>query len=115
MLFRSGTDMAPMYFRKGAHEGKRYTVDEVFYSYSGGRCHLKQKGDNLGGGIVIFLLAVVLALTVFVAIKKYEHYPKNTKTRQAAMEQSARRRRRAGSAWLVVCDAGRGAELPRLR
>ena len=34
----------------------------------------KVKGDNLGGGIVIFLLAVVLALTVFVAIKKYEHY-----------------------------------------
>ena len=33
----------------------------------------KVKGDNLGG-IVIFLLAVVLALTVFVAIKKYEHY-----------------------------------------
>ena len=30
----------------------------------------KVKGDNLGGGIVIFLLAVVLALTVFVAIKQ---------------------------------------------
>ncbi len=33
--------MAPMYFRKGAREGKRYTVDEVFYSYSGGKCHVK--------------------------------------------------------------------------
>jgi spermidine/putrescine transport system substrate-binding protein len=32
----------------------------------------KVKRDNLGGGIVIFLLAVVLALTVFVAIKKHE-------------------------------------------
>ena len=42
LLCYSGTDLAPMYFRKGAHEGKRYTVDEVFYSYSGGRCHLKQ-------------------------------------------------------------------------
>ena len=37
----SGTDLAPMYFRKGAHEGKRYTVDEVFYSYSGCRLHLQ--------------------------------------------------------------------------
>ena len=33
----------------------------------------KVKGDNLGGGIVIFLLAVVLALTIFVGYKKYEH------------------------------------------
>ena len=34
----------------------------------------KVKGDNLGGGLVIFLLTVVLALTIFVAIRKYEHY-----------------------------------------
>lgn len=34
----------------------------------------KVKGDNLGGGIVIFLLAVVLGLTIFVSIKKFEHY-----------------------------------------
>ena len=42
LLCYSGTDLAPMYFRKGAREGKRYTVDEVFYSYSGGKCHLRQ-------------------------------------------------------------------------
>ncbi len=34
----------------------------------------KVKGDNLGGGIVIFLLAVILGLTVFVSIKKIEQY-----------------------------------------
>lgn len=34
----------------------------------------KVKGDNLGGGIVVFLLAVVAALTILVAFKKYEHY-----------------------------------------
>ena len=34
--------MEPLYFRKGAREGKRYTVDEVFYSYSGGKCHVRQ-------------------------------------------------------------------------
>ena len=33
LLCYSGTDLAPMYFRKGAREGKRY---------SGGKCHLRQ-------------------------------------------------------------------------
>ena len=33
----------------------------------------KVKGDNLGGGIVIFLLAVVLGLCLLVGFKKYEH------------------------------------------
>jgi len=37
LLCYCSTDMAPLYFRKGAREGKRYTVDEVSYSYSGGR------------------------------------------------------------------------------
>ena len=31
------------------------------------------KGDNLGGGLVAFLLAVVAVLTVIVGIRKYEH------------------------------------------
>lgn len=35
--------LTPLYFRKGAFEGKRYTVDEVWYDYSGGKCNLKQK------------------------------------------------------------------------
>ena len=38
LLCYSGTDLAPMYFRKGAHEGKRYTVDEDYYSYANGKC-----------------------------------------------------------------------------
>lgn len=33
--------MSPLYFRKGAVEGDRYTVDEVWYSYSGGKCTTK--------------------------------------------------------------------------
>jgi len=35
------TDMAPLYYRKGAREGKRYYVDEVFYSYPNGVCQAK--------------------------------------------------------------------------
>jgi hypothetical protein len=33
-------DIVPRYFRKGALEGKRYTVDEVNYSYQGGQNHV---------------------------------------------------------------------------
>lgn len=31
----STPELVPLYFRKGAREGKRYTVDEVWYSYPG--------------------------------------------------------------------------------
>ncbi len=42
LLCYNSLEMEPLYFRKGAREGKRYTVDEVFYSYSGGKCHVRQ-------------------------------------------------------------------------
>jgi hypothetical protein len=41
--------MAPLYFRKGAHEGDRYTVDEVFYSYPNEKCHVKQHRQKHNG------------------------------------------------------------------
>ena len=34
-------DLSPLYFRKGAREGKRYDVDELWYSYPKNNCHLK--------------------------------------------------------------------------
>ena len=42
LLCYNTTDLAPLYYRKGALEGKRYTVDEVHYSYPEGKCHVKQ-------------------------------------------------------------------------
>lgn len=36
-------DLEPLYFRKGAFEGKRYTVDEVWYTYEGGKTLMKQR------------------------------------------------------------------------
>ena len=42
LLCYTSTNMAPLYFRKGAREGKRYYVDEVFYSYPNDKCHIKQ-------------------------------------------------------------------------
>ncbi len=35
--------LRPLYFRKGAFEGKRYTVDEVWYDYTDGKNNLKQR------------------------------------------------------------------------
>ena len=37
----SKDDLAPLYFRKGAREGKRYYVDELWYTYPRSNCHLK--------------------------------------------------------------------------
>lgn len=34
--------LVPLYFRKGSLEGKRYTVDEVWYTYPDGHSHVKQ-------------------------------------------------------------------------
>lgn len=36
------TNIAPLYFRKGAREGDRYYVDEIWYTYPKGNCHLRQ-------------------------------------------------------------------------
>lgn len=41
----------PLYYRKGAFEGKKYRVDEVTYSYPNGRTHLKQSYQNADGKV----------------------------------------------------------------
>lgn len=35
--------LEPVYFRKGAEEGDRYTVDEVWFSYKNGKCIADQR------------------------------------------------------------------------
>jgi len=52
LLCYTTMDVAPLYHRKGAREGKRYYVDELWYSYPNGECHVKQheitsSGDHL--------------------------------------------------------------------
>lgn len=49
LLCYTGQDLVPLYFRKGAKEGKRYTVDEVWYNYSGGNANLTQHYRNKRG------------------------------------------------------------------
>lgn len=43
--------LEPLYFRKGAEEGKRYTVDEAWFSYKDGVSHVRQSRSWLGGRV----------------------------------------------------------------
>ena len=49
LLSYCNPDLSPLYFRKGAREGSRYYVDEVWYSYPGGKPHLRQRFQNRNG------------------------------------------------------------------
>ena len=46
-----GEKMEPRYFRKGAEEGKRYTVDEAWFSYKDGLCFVNQKRTHRDGKV----------------------------------------------------------------
>lgn len=43
LLCYSTLDLAPLYYRKGAEEGKRYTVDEVWYKYNNDKLTITQR------------------------------------------------------------------------
>ena len=45
----STTNMAPTYYRKAAREGKRYYIDEIFYSYPKDKCHIRQHEITTSG------------------------------------------------------------------
>jgi hypothetical protein len=47
-----GERLEPRYFRKGAEEGKRYTVDEAWFSYKDGLCFVNQKRTYRDGEII---------------------------------------------------------------
>jgi len=49
LLSYCSTDLSPLYFRKGAREGKRYYVDELWYSYPQNKCQIKMHGINHRG------------------------------------------------------------------
>ncbi|HJD76279.1 hypothetical protein GGR06_001857 [Bacteroides reticulotermitis] len=46
-----GQKLEPRYFRKGAEEGKRYTVDEARFSYKDGLCFVNQKRTHRDGEV----------------------------------------------------------------
>ncbi|WP_394330868.1 MULTISPECIES: DUF3108 domain-containing protein [Bacteroides] len=47
-----GEKMEPLSFRKGAEEGKRYTVDDAHFSYRDGLCYVNQKRTYRDGEVV---------------------------------------------------------------
>ncbi len=49
LLCYNTLDLAPLYYRKGAHEGKRYTVDEIFYTYPNGICNARMHRQHANG------------------------------------------------------------------
>jgi hypothetical protein len=49
LLSYCARDLTPLYFRKGAREGKRYYVDEIWYSYPEAKTHLKTHAITSSG------------------------------------------------------------------
>ncbi len=49
LLCYTDEDLSPLYYRKGAREGKRYYVDELWYTYPKGNCHLKKHRIDADG------------------------------------------------------------------
>ena len=49
LLSYCSPDLSPLYFRKGAREGKRYYVDELWYTYPKNYCHLKMHAITASG------------------------------------------------------------------
>ena len=47
-----GEKLEPLYFRKGAEEGKRYTVDEAHFSYKDGLCFVDQTRTYRDGEVI---------------------------------------------------------------
>ena len=49
LSYCSASTLEPFYHRKGALEGKRYYVDELWYSYPKGNCHIKKHAITTHG------------------------------------------------------------------
>ena len=51
LLCYCNTDLNPLYHRKGSLEGKRYYVDELWYSYPNNNCHIKMHRIDADGEV----------------------------------------------------------------
>ena len=49
LLCYTNQELSPLYFRKGAREGDRYYVDELWYTYPNTNCHLKMHRIDADG------------------------------------------------------------------
>lgn len=51
LLCYCDTDLNPLYHRKGSLEGKRYYVDELWYTYPNDNCHIKMHRIDADGEV----------------------------------------------------------------
>lgn len=51
LLVYATRDLVPLYYRKGAHEGKRYYVDEMSYTYPNGKCSVSLRHLHADGSV----------------------------------------------------------------
>ena len=51
LLSYCDTDLNPLYHRKGSLEGKRYYIDELWYSYPRNNCHIKMHRVDADGEV----------------------------------------------------------------
>ena len=51
LLSYCNTDLSPLYFRKGAREGKRYYIDELWYTYPQNTCKLRMHRVDADGEV----------------------------------------------------------------
>ena len=76
LLSYCGEDLAPLYHRKGALEGKRYYVDELWYSYPNGKCHVKKHAQKASGehewGEVTFKDCVYDMMSIFLRARNFD-------------------------------------------
>ena len=49
LLSYCSTDLSPLYFRKGAREGKRYYIDELWFTYPQNTCKLRMHRIDADG------------------------------------------------------------------
>lgn len=76
LLVYSTKDLVPLYYRKGSHEGSRYYVDEVKYSYPDGKCQVSQRHRHNDGTVTTEKLtynkSVYDMLNIFLVARNYD-------------------------------------------
>lgn len=76
LLVYATKDLMPLYYRKGSHEGSRYYVDEVAYSYPNNKCGVSIKHRHDDGTISkeqhVYDKCVYDMLNIFNVVRNYD-------------------------------------------
>lgn len=77
LLVYATRDLAPLYYRKGSHEGSRYYVDEVAYSYPNGKCGVSLRHRHADGSVTkeqhVYDHCVYDMLNIFLRARNFDH------------------------------------------